>query len=134
MFGPNGKYLINFYQVNGNMENWMGKDNLSLQMDGNMRETLETGFLMELVFTPIQKTAELPTLKAFGRTAKNQARENLFIKVQQNMRETLKMTKEMGTVYSHFQKKVQKSTMLDIGLMMNKTCLGRFQDCGRGKN
>jgi hypothetical protein len=47
---------------------------------------------MDLVFTPIQKKAQMTTMKVIGRMARNQEKENLFGKMEKNMRENLKMT------------------------------------------
>ena len=47
---------------------------------------------MDLVLTPIQKTAQMTTMKAFGRMTRNQEKENFFGKMEKSMRETLKMT------------------------------------------
>jgi hypothetical protein len=56
-----------------------------------MTEILKMTYTMDLVFSLIQKKAQMTTMKVIGRMTRNQEKEKLSSKMETNMKEILKM-------------------------------------------
>jgi hypothetical protein len=94
------------------------KENLFGKMVKSTRETLKMTTYMDLVFTPIQKKAQMTTLRVIGKMARNQEKENLFGKMETNMREIIKMTLEMDLVLKPIQKQMKQSIMETMKIIL----------------
>ncbi len=78
-------------RVIGKMTGNQEKENLSGNLEQNMRETLKMAEEMELVCSSIQKKIQENTILVIGRMERNQEQEYFSLKMGPNKKESLKM-------------------------------------------
>ena len=98
-------------------ESFLERENLSLNLEQNMKEVLKMIKEMDLVFTNFQKKTQMTSIKVTGRMASNPEMANLSLNLAKNTGVTLKMAFLMDLVFTLFPKKAELPTMKVFGRM-----------------